>query len=232
VIVVEQKPLEDILEMVKDSDKILILGCDGCSGIYQVGGEKQAEILSSMLRMEKRTKGGAKAEDDLTIEASTVLRQCDKEIVREALEGRIGGYDAVLSMACGAGVQTAAEVFPEKPVFPAVNTQFIGMQDREMGDLHERCSACGDCMLYETGGVCPITRCAKSLLNGPCGGQVEGKCEVGGYENDCAWILIYKKLKEFEKLDQFLELRLMRDNRISQPPRDLKGSVKYSGRGE
>lgn len=231
MIVVEQKPLEDILEMVKDCDRMLVLGCDGCSGIYQVGGEKQAEMLSSMLRMGKKTKGENK-EGDLKIEASTVLRQCDKEIVREALEGSIGGYDAVLSMACGAGVQTIAEVFPEKLVLPAVNTKFIGMQDREMGDLHERCRACGDCILAETGGVCPIARCAKSLLNGPCGGQVEGKCEVGGYEHDCAWILIYNKLKEFERLDQFLKLRLMRDNRISESPRDLKGSIKYSGGGD
>ncbi|MBC8521510.1 MAG: methylenetetrahydrofolate reductase C-terminal domain-containing protein [Candidatus Syntrophoarchaeum sp.] len=231
MIVVEQKPLEDIIDMVKDSDRMLVLGCDGCSGIYQVGGEKQAEVLSSMLRMGKKTKGENK-EGDLKIEASTVLRQCDKEIVREALEGSIEGYDAVLSMACGAGVQTVAEVFSEKLVLPAVNTKFIGMQDREMGDLHERCSACGDCILDKTGGVCPITRCAKGLLNGPCGGQVEGKCEVGGYENDCAWILIYNKLKELEKLDQFLQFRLMRDNRISQSPRDLKGGVKYSGGGE
>lgn len=231
MIVVEQKPLEDILDMVKGSNRMLVLGCDGCSGIYQVGGEKQAEILSSMLRMENKAKGGDK-EGDLKIEASTVLRQCDKEIIREAFEGSIGSYDAVLSMACGAGVQTVAEVFPEKLVLPAVNTKFIGMQDREMGDLHERCSACGDCILDETGGICPITRCAKGLLNGPCGGQVEGKCEVGGYENDCAWVLIYKKLKEFEKIDQFLKFRLMRDNRISQSPRDLKGGIKYSRGGE
>ena len=125
MIVVEQKHLEDILEMVKDSDRMLVLGCDGCSGIYQVGGEKQAEVLSSMLRMGKKTKGENK-EGDLKIEASTVLRQCDKEIVREALEGSIEGYDAVLSMACGAGVQTVAEVFSEKLVLPAVNTNHNG----------------------------------------------------------------------------------------------------------
>ena len=231
MIVVEQKPLEDIIEMVKAFDGVLVVGCDGCSGIYQVGGEKQAEVLSAMLRMGKKAKGEYK-EGDLKIEASTVLRQCDKEIVREALEGSIGGYDAVLSMACGAGIQTVAEVFPAKLILPAVNTKFIGIQDREMGDLHERCRACGDCILSETGGICPIARCAKSLLNGPCGGPVEGKCEVGGYEQDCAWMLIYDKIKEFKKLDQFLKPMLMRDNRLSQSPRELKGSILYSGRGD
>lgn len=223
--------MEDIIEMVKAFDGVLVVGCDGCSGIYQVGGEKQAEVLSAMLRMGKKAKGEYK-EGDLKIEASTVLRQCDKEIVREALEGSIGGYDAVLSMACGAGIQTVAEVFPAKLILPAVNTKFIGIQDREMGDLHERCRACGDCILSETGGICPIARCAKSLLNGPCGGPVEGKCEVGGYEQDCAWMLIYDKIKEFKKLDQFLKPMLMRDNRLSQSPRELKGSILYSGRGD
>ncbi len=228
MIVVEQKPLEDILEMVKGYERMLVLGCDGCAGIYQVGGEKQAEMLSSLLRMGEKT---VHNKENSKIEASAVLRQCDKEIVREALENTIGDYDVILSMACGAGVQTVAEVFPETPVLPAVNTKFIGMQDRELGDLHERCRACGDCILDETGGICPIARCAKSLLNGPCGGQVEGKCEVGGYEHDCAWILIYRKLKEFGKLDQFMKLRLMRDNRISQSPRDMKGGIKYTGGG-
>ena len=92
--------------------------------------------------------------------------------------------------------ETLAEVFPNTPVYPAQDTVFLGSQDRENGAMHEKCRACGECLLGETGGICPITRCAKSLLNGPCGGQVKGKCEAGGWKNDCAWILIYKTVSK------------------------------------
>jgi len=129
--------------------------------------------------------------------------------------------DVILSMACGVGVQTLAEAFEEKSVIPAHDTMFIGMQDRELGKFRELCSACGDCMLSETGAICPITRCAKALLNGPCGGQAKGKCEVGGWSKDCAWVQIYDRLKQRDQLDLFLEFRMPRDHRISQPPREL-----------
>lgn len=219
----EQKPLDDIIEMLRGYESILILGCDGCAGIYQVGGEKQVEVMASLLRMEKK----ARENKNLKTKGISILRQCDKEIVSESLGGQMDGCDAILSMACGAGVQTVAEVFPDDIVLPATNTKFIGVQDRENGDLYERCSACGDCILDETGGICPITRCAKGLLNGPCGGCVQGKCEVGGYVNDCAWILIYEKLKKMGRLDLFTKIRLTRDERLSQSPRELKGGIKY-----
>ena len=106
-------------------------------------------------------------------------------------------------------------------MIPAHNTLFIGMQDRELGKFYEVCSACGECILSETGSICPITRCAKGLLNGPCGGQSKGKCEVGSWVKDCAWILIYNRLNQSSRLGFFTEFRKPRDYRISEPPREL-----------
>ena len=120
-----------------------------------------------------------------------------------------------------------AAVFSDKPVFPALNTMFMGAQDREGAELYELCSGCGDCVLHLTGGICPITRCAKGLLNGPCGGAVDGKCEVGGYTNDCAWVLIYKKLKSLNRLDLYETFRPPRDRRPSIGPRKRQGGAEY-----
>ena len=91
-------------------------------------------------------------------------------------------------------------------MFIGTNTEFMGMTER-IGRFYMRCRGCGDCLLNETGGICPITTCAKSLMNGPCGGMVKGKCEVGNYEKDCGWVLIYERLKQIGRLDLFSKLR-------------------------
>jgi methylenetetrahydrofolate reductase (NADPH) len=219
LIIVQQKPLEEIFEMTKDFQKILVAGCDGCAAIIQVGGEKQAEILKMLLEMNRKLKGN----DGLKVKAFSVLRQCDRQIVASSLRALVEDYDAVVSLACGVGVQTIAELYPHMPVIPANNTEFIGMHDLKEDKFYEMCRACGDCILFETGGVCPITRCAKGLLNGPCGGQAKGKCEVGGWKKDCAWVLIYNRLKERNRLDLFKKFRIPRDYRISEHPREIGG---------
>jgi len=131
------------------------------------------------------------------------------------LKPQMDGVEAVLSLACGAGVQTVAELFPELPVFPVQNTYFIGAEEREGGILEERCAGCGNCLLAQTGGICPVTRCAKGLLNGACGGARNGKCELDP-EKDCAWELIFQRLEKQGKLQFLKEFR---------PPREyqLKG---------
>lgn len=221
MIILEQKPLKEIIEMTKNVNKILIVGCDGCASVIQVGGEKQAKVMKTLLEMARQLKNGSKMET----KAMSILRQCDREIVATSLRPLIEDYDAVLSMSCGVGVQTLAEIFEDKLVIPACNTKFIGMHDRGLERFYELCSACGDCILFETEGICPITRCAKSLLNGPCGGQARGKCEVGGWKNDCAWVLIYNRLKKKGRLDLFTKFRPPRDYRISQSPRELRPEV-------
>jgi hypothetical protein len=218
LIVVEQKQLDEIASAISEFDRVLIVGCDGCSGIYQVGGEKQAQTLAQMLDLQRKVKHSK----DINAKATTVLRQCDRQIVATSLRPLVDEYEAVITLGCGAGAQTLANVFDKKLIIPGVNTKFIGAQDRESGSFYELCSACGDCLLLETGGICPLTRCAKALLNGPCGGQSKGKCEVGGWKNDCAWVLIYNRLKERGRLDLFTKFRLPKDFRDFGHPRQFQ----------
>jgi len=221
MIIVQQKPLEEIFENTEKLQNLLVVGCDGCAAIIQVGGEKQAEILKTLLEMRRKIKGTSESR----IKAISILRQCDKQIAASSLRPIIEDYDALISLACGVGVQTLADLYPDKLVVPANDTKFLGMHDTKEGKFYEMCRACGDCILFETGGICPITRCAKSLLNGPCGGQAKGKCEVGGWKKDCAWVLIYNRLKERNRLDQFTKFRIPRDYRISEHPREIGGET-------
>jgi hypothetical protein len=139
---------------------------------------------------------------DVIVEKTTTPRQCAAKFI-DRLEGKVGDCEAILSMACGNGVQAVASRFPDKPVLPALNTQFIGVE-KEPGVWTENCLACGDCILWRTGGVCPVTRCAKSLVNGACGGASEGKCEVSK-DTPCAWQEIYHALKRLNQLHYLKE---------------------------
>lgn len=193
MIVAERKKLQEISEMIKNDDKILILGCGTCVTVCFSGGEKETGILASALRMLRNKEG----KNLVTIE-KTIERQCEKEMIEE-LQEDAKKVDTILSLACGAGVQTIAEFFPDKNVIPALNTKFIGIPE-EQGVWIENCSSCGDCILDKTAGICVISRCSKKLLNGPCQGTTpEGKCEVDN-EIDCAWVLIYNKLEKLGKL--------------------------------
>ncbi|MDD5225105.1 MAG: methylenetetrahydrofolate reductase C-terminal domain-containing protein [bacterium] len=198
MIVAERKPFAEIKEMLSGYRKILILGCGTCVSVCMAGGEKETGILASQLRM-----AFAKENREVEIKEATILRQCDREYI-ETIRKSAGESEAVLSLACGAGVQFAAELLAPLLVLPGVNTRFIGVAEGE-GVWSERCRACGDCVLSETAGICPITICAKSLLNGPCGGTRDGKCEVDK-DKDCAWTLIYKRLEETGKLDKMRKI--------------------------
>jgi len=217
MIILEPKPLNDILTSTKGFESILIVGCDGCAGIYQVGGEKQAEMMRTLLEIGRKLKENV----NLKSKALTVLRQCDLRIATTTLRPVVDEYQAILSLACGIGVQTIAQAFPDKIVIPGNDTKFIGMQDRELGKFSEFCRACGECILFETGGICPITRCAKGLLNGPCGGQADGKCEVGNWQKDCAWVLIHQRLKEIGQLTRFKKFREPRDYQLKAGPGEV-----------
>lgn len=200
MVVAERKPMDEIQEMISGCKKILVLGCGTCTTVCMAGGEKEVGILASQLRM---------SNNGMEIAEATIERQCDKEFIEE-IKDTADGCDAVLSMACGAGVQLVAEVLEGKIVYPALNTKFVGVTE-EQGRWSEVCSACGDCMLDETGGICPVTRCSKGLLNGPCGGSVDGKCEVDPENIDCAWQLIYDRLKRLGQLDKLEKIREPKD---------------------
>ena len=193
MIIIQQKPFEQILEMTKDYRSLLIVGCDECASVVQVGGERQAETLKMLLEMARKLKG-----DELKAESLSITRQCDKGIVFSSLHQIIDKYEAILCLGCGAGVQAVSELFPEVPVIPALNTEFLG-ETKKQGIWIESCVGCGDCMLYYFGGICPLTRCSKHLLNGPCGGSVNGKCEIDP-EIPCAWQQIIDRLSFFKAL--------------------------------
>jgi hypothetical protein len=193
MIIAEGKPIQDILTMIAPYDKIIVAGCKGCVTVCSTGGEKEVGILSSALRLARKAQGKNLETKEVTLE-----RQCDVEYL-EPLREIAGEYPAILSLACGAGVQFLAEKFRNHPVLPGVNTQFIGVTE-EPGTWTERCQACGNCILDRTGGICPVARCAKSLFNGPCGGSKNGKCEIDE-QLDCGWQLIYDRLKDLDRLD-------------------------------
>lgn len=190
----KQKPIAEVREMLAPYEKVLILGCGTCVTISFAGGEKEVGLLASRLRIAAAMDG-----EDKTFAEATVQRQCEWEFIDE-VAGQINRADAVVSLACGIGVQALAERYPDKVILPGVNTTFLGMAV-EHGVLVERCRACGDCVLGLTGGVCPIARCAKSLLNGPCGGSQNGKCEIDA-DLDCAWQLILDRLGRLGQLDR------------------------------
>ncbi len=189
------KPLEEIIQYVSDYDKLLIAGCDGCVTVCEAGGLKEVKILASSLRLHF-----AQANKPVVIDETSLTRQCDKEYLAQ-LRDTVDNYDAVVSLACGCGIQYLAEMYDTKPVFPGVNTSFMGVTE-ERGVYSERCQGCGACILAETGGVCPIARCSTRMLNGPCGGSANGKCEVSP-DMPCGWHLIYDRLKTLGQLDRF-----------------------------
>ena len=207
MIVGEQKPLEEIKELIGEAEKVLIVGCGTCVTVCFAGGEREAQLLASALRLTSQVDGDPKEVTDVTVQ-----RQCEWEYI-DPLAEQIGESEVVVSLACGIGVQTLVERFPDAWIVPGLNTTFLGMP-QEQGIWVERCQACGDCILGLTGGICPIARCSKQLLNGPCGGSHDGKCEIQS-EVDCAWHLIYERLKRMGKLDLMLKF---------QPPKDWSTS--------
>jgi len=210
MIIVETKKIEELAESLAGKKKVLIVGCNGCVGIHQQGGERQAEELAELFKLDKVLKNV-----DTTV--TSILRQCDKSIVKDALTDLAAEADAILAMACGAGVQVVAESF-DIPALPAHNTSFIGVQERESETFYERCVACGNCILHLTGGICPVTRCPKSHMNGPCGGLYNGKCETDK-NRDCAWILIYNRLKALGELDRLKTIMEPKDFSKKTHPR-------------
>jgi len=207
MIIAEQKPLDELKTLVSSTQKVLVVGCGTCVTVCFAGGSREAAITAASLRMTSKLEGNAKQVADVTVQ-----RQCEWEYLDQIAE-QVKEADVVLSLGCGVGVQAIAERFPQTWVVPGLNTKFMGLPT-EQGVWVERCAACGDCILGLTGGICPIARCSKSLLNGPCGGSEAGHCEVNP-EIPCAWQLIYDRLSSLGKLHLLLEI---------QPPKNWRTS--------
>jgi ferredoxin len=214
LIVAEQKSLGEIKRIIAPYEKVLLLGCGTCVTVCGAGGEREVAFLHSALRVAQ-----ARSHDGIhNFSEYTVKRQCDFEFL-DVLKDRVNEVDTILSLGCGIGVQVVAERFPDMPVLPGVNTSFMGMT-KEWGVWDERCAACGDCRLAETAGICPVTRCTKGILNGPCAGTKNGKCETNK-DIDCAWILIYKRLEGLQQLEKMRRYYPPRNFRVMPRPRRI-----------
>jgi ferredoxin len=209
MIVADRKPLEEIQEMVKDYEKVLLVGCKGCVTVCNVGGLKEVGILASILRIARKKEGRPLQVDEKCLE-----RQCDPEYI-EQLRDSYDQYDAVLSMACGVGPQFLSEAYPDQKFYPTVNTKFFGGAVTH-GIWEERCAGCGTCVIHFYDGLCPIARCSKSLQHGPCGGSAGGKCEISK-ETECIWDTIVRKKMEQGRLE---DLRLYRTAKDWRSARD------------
>ncbi|TXT65386.1 MAG: hypothetical protein BAJALOKI1v1_440003 [Promethearchaeota archaeon] len=209
VVITTKKPEQEVFDALDryNVKKAVIVSCGTCAALCQTGGTEGLEEWTQKLE-----------EKGIQVLSGIVSEDvCDNRVMRKDLnkiKEEVAGADAILTLSCGLGIQSIVKNMERfdagKPVIIANNTEFMGMTER-IGRFYMRCLGCGDCLLNETGGICPITTCAKALMNGPCGGMVEGKCEVGNYEKDCGWILIYNRLKEMGRLDLFEKLRPPRD---------------------
>jgi ferredoxin len=200
VILTVSKSWADIKEAIDrwQIKKAVVIGCGECAARCATGG---TEGVSKLIDQLKR--------DNITVLSSIIIQEpCDIRITKQELKrikNAIDAADGLIVATCGSGAQTIGEI-TDKPIIITTDTIMMAQTER-IGVYHEKCRACGYCWLNETGGICPITACAKSLLNGPCGGVKDGKCEVGNYSFPCAWIQIYEKLKTQDKLELFKKYR-------------------------
>ena len=208
MIIADRKSLAEIQDMVKNCKKILVLGCKGCVTVCNVGGLKEVQVLASSLKIARKKEG-----NPLEVDENVIERQCDPEYI-EQVKDSVGNYDAVVSMACGVGPQFLSEAYPNQKFYPAVNTKFFGGAVAH-GIWEERCAGCGTCIIHYFDGLCPIARCSKSLMNGPCGGSSDGKCEISK-DVLCIWDMIVKKKTEQGRLNDLLYVTPAKDWRTAR----------------
>lgn len=205
MIIAERKPIRELLAMLEGHERVLIAGCNGCVTVCNAGGSKEVAIMAAALRIARKKQGSPIEIGEITLD-----RQCEPEFISWLEEPiREKKYTAVLSAACSIGPQYIAAQFDDLVVFPALNTGFMGGTE-EHGVWAEFCRGCGDCRIHDFGGLCPITRCSKGLLHGPCSGSVDGKCEVRP-EADCVWRLIYERMKKIGQLDMLKAIKPVQD---------------------
>jgi len=213
MIITELKPIQDIIDSLKGYTKIFLVGCGECATTCKTGGEPE------ILKMKRDLEAQGKIVLGFCIpSAPCVAAKLKTELAKNMSVLR--GAEAILVLSCGLGVQSVKDNDRlGLAVYPACNSIFGAVMDAQ-GDFYEKCSLCAECVLQVTGGICPITLCAKGLLNGPCGGMNKGKCEVDK-DRDCAWVLIYKELEKKNKLESLKEIRGPKDFKKSGKPHKL-----------
>ena len=198
MIVIKRKPLEEILGYIEGHDKILVLGCQECPYGCATAGGDAVKRLAEEIKNKMRDLGKS-----IEILEKTLIRLCELRYVK-GINDLIKEVKAVVTLSCGVGVNLIADIYSEIEVYPGMNTLFLGAELRE-GIYIEKCRACGDCIVGYTAGLCPITRCPKNMLNGPCGGSKNGVCEVRK-GLPCVWYQIIKRLKKRGKLEKLMEI--------------------------
>lgn len=211
MIISKQKPFDQVLDALSGYQRIFLVGCNLCADLCCSGGKKEVLQVKGDLEALGKDVIGYKV-----VDAACHFLETKKEL--KDAQPDLRQVEAILSLACGAGSQILAS-FIEKPVFTAVDTLFLGTIER-WGRFAEVCSNCGDCVLNFTGGICPITRCPKGILNGPCGGMSKGKCETDP-QRECVWVEIYNILKLQGRLREFKRVFPPRDNSKKQRPGSL-----------
>jgi len=208
MIISKQKQFKDVLKYLGEEKKVFIVGCGECSTTCQAGGEPEVLKMKEGLEKEGKTVTGW-----VIPKAPCVASQISISLAKN--KKALAEADSILVLACGLGIQSVKENDKSgKRVHPGCDTLFMGEINKE-GTFLERCSACGECILDTTGGICPITRCPKGMINGPCGGTDKGKCEVDK-DRDCVWTLIYNELKKTGNLNLMKQI---------QPPKDYSKTV-------
>jgi len=197
MIITQKRDRTKLLETIKDYNSFFLIGCSECATLCGTGGEPELQEMKELLESQgKKVTGTFVAKTGCQVLGTKVELKPSKEALEET--------ECVLVMSCGAGTQTAVELFKDKPVYPTNDSLFLGNMSR-MQMFDERCSLCGECILEKTGGICPVTACPKGILNGPCGGTNEGKCEVSP-DIECAWVRIYNRLQKINRLDDLKKI--------------------------
>lgn len=210
MIISRKKDIKDILKGLEGYKTVYLFGCNSCAEQCHTGGEKELKEMTVTLE-----EHGLKV-----LGSSLVPETCYRQYVLKEYRNVLAlkEADAVLVLACGAGVRTVADSTEEsQPVLPANDSIFLATVERQ-GRFYEGCALCGECVLIETGGICPHTECPKGLLNGPCGGVANGMCEVNT-ENECAWVRIYRRLKKQGRLHLMMKIAPPKDHSIGTRPR-------------
>jgi hypothetical protein len=220
MLITERKPIEELMGFLSGETKVFLLGCDGCAAASGTGGEPELTELAEELEARGLTVVGRKVVDFL----------CQKALIRAALrplDGLLATADSVVVSTCGVGIQAAATVLG-RAVHPACDTVSLGgVRGEWQGE--ERCQECGQCFLEYTAGICPLTACAKQLVNGPCGGAKDGRCEVDPEVTRCAWDVIYDRLREQGRLDLLRREEILRkDHARMRPPTALRGTRRWA----
>ena len=213
MIITKLKSIEEILKLLGNKESIFIIGCGACASACFTGGENECNELKKKLEeVGKRVTG-----------YTVIDETCHIPLVKKELRkhnDKLEKTDSFIVLACGAGTQAVSSSFINKPVYPGVDTCFLGTIER-VGNFTEYCSMCGECIIGDTAGICPVTRCGKGLLNGPCGGVINGKCEIN-IDNDCVWVLIYNRLKAMGELNRFKNIHNPKNHLKRIKPSSLK----------